>query len=30
MAQAGDFEGTLPNVKVGAPGVKILIDQTRP
>jgi len=30
MAQAGDFEGTLQNVKVGAPGVKILIDQTRP
>jgi cytochrome c-type biogenesis protein CcmH len=30
MAQPGDFEGTLPNVKVGASGVKIVIDQTRP
>ncbi len=30
MAQAGDLEGTLANVKVGASGVKILIDQTRP
>lgn len=30
MAQAGDFEGTLSDVTVGAPGVKILIDQTRP
>ena len=30
MAQAGDFEGTLPDVKVGTPGVKILIDQTHP
>jgi cytochrome c-type biogenesis protein CcmH len=30
MAQPGDFEGTLPNVKVGASGVKIVIDQVRP
>lgn len=30
MAQAGDFEGTASNVKVGATGVKIMIDQTRP
>lgn len=30
MAQAGDFEGTVSNVKVGATGVKIVIDQTRP
>lgn len=30
MAQAGDLEGTLANVKVGASGVKIVIDQTRP
>jgi len=30
MAQPGDFEGTLPNVKVGASGVKIVIDQARP
>lgn len=30
MAQAGDFEGTVPNVKVGATGVKILIEQVRP
>jgi cytochrome c-type biogenesis protein CcmH len=30
MAQSGDFEGALANVKVGASGVKILIDQTRP
>lgn len=30
MAQAGDFEGTVPNVKVGASGVEIVIDQVRP
>ena len=30
MAQAGDFEGMVPDVKVGASGVKILIDQVRP
>lgn len=30
MAQTGDLEGTLPEVAVGAPDVKILIDQTRP
>lgn len=30
MAQPGDLEGTLSNVAVGAPGVKILIDQARP
>jgi len=30
MVQAGDFEGTVPNVKVGATGVKILIEQVRP
>lgn len=30
MAQAGDFEGAVPNVKVGASGVEIVIDQIRP
>jgi cytochrome c-type biogenesis protein CcmH len=30
MAQAGDFEGTVSNVQVGAAGVNILIDQSRP
>ncbi|MDP1644022.1 MAG: c-type cytochrome biogenesis protein CcmI [Thiobacillus sp.] len=30
MAQPGDLEGTVANVKVGATGVKIMIDQTRP
>ncbi|HSJ79641.1 MAG TPA: c-type cytochrome biogenesis protein CcmI [Thiobacillus sp.] len=30
MAQPGDLEGTLANVTVGATGVKIMIDQTRP
>jgi cytochrome c-type biogenesis protein CcmH len=30
LAQIGDFEGTVPNVKVGATGVKILIEQVRP
>jgi cytochrome c-type biogenesis protein CcmH len=30
MAQPGDLEGTLANVKVGATGVKIMIDQARP
>ncbi len=30
MAQPGDMEGTIANVKVGAAGVKIMIDQTRP
>jgi len=30
MAQSGDFEGTVADVKVGATGVKITIDQTRP
>lgn len=30
MAQTGDFEGTVSNVKVGASGVKIVIDQLRP
>lgn len=30
MAQAGDFEGTAQNVKVGATGVKIVIEQVRP
>lgn len=29
-AQPGDLEGTVANVKVGASGVKITIDQTRP
>lgn len=30
MAQPGDFEGTVSNVKIGASGVKIVINQTRP
>jgi cytochrome c-type biogenesis protein CcmH len=30
MAQGGDLEGVLPNVKVGLSDAKILIDQTRP
>ena len=30
MAQPGDLEGTVAAVKVGATGVKIMIDQTRP
>lgn len=30
MAQPGDLEGTVANVKVGATGVKIMIDQARP
>lgn len=30
MAQAGDLEGTLPDVKVGASGVKIMINQAHP
>ena len=30
MAQPGDLEGIVANVKVGASGVKIMIDQTRP
>lgn len=30
MAQPGDLEGTVANVKVGATGVKIVIDQARP
>ena len=30
MAQPGDLEGTVPNVAVGAAGVKIVIDQVRP
>ncbi|MFZ3175999.1 MAG: c-type cytochrome biogenesis protein CcmI, partial [Thiobacillus sp.] len=30
MAQPGDLEGAVANVKVGATGVKIMIDQTRP
>ena len=30
MAQPGDLEGTVANVKVGATGVKIMIDQPRP
>jgi cytochrome c-type biogenesis protein CcmH len=30
IAQAGDFAGTLSNVKVGASGVKIVIDQIQP
>ena len=29
MAQAGDLEGTVPVVKVGASGVKIVIDQVK-
>lgn len=29
-AQPGDLEGSVANVKVGASGVKIMIDQTRP
>ncbi|MDZ7584583.1 MAG: c-type cytochrome biogenesis protein CcmI [Thiobacillus sp.] len=29
-AQPGDLEGVVANVKVGATGVKIMIDQTRP
>lgn len=30
MGQAGDFEGTVQDVAVGATGVKIVIDQVRP
>jgi cytochrome c-type biogenesis protein CcmH len=30
MGQAGDLEGTAPAVKVGAAGVKIVIDQVKP
>lgn len=30
MAQPGDLEGTVAAVKVGATGVRIMIDQTRP
>jgi len=30
MAQPGDLEGTVAAVKVGATGVKVMIDQTRP
>jgi cytochrome c-type biogenesis protein CcmH len=30
MAQPGDLEGTLPNVKVGTSGARIVIDQARP
>jgi cytochrome c-type biogenesis protein CcmH len=30
MAQPGDLEGTVANVKVGASGVNIMIDRTRP
>jgi cytochrome c-type biogenesis protein CcmH len=30
MAQAGDLEGTVADVKVGATGVKIVIDQVKP
>jgi len=30
MAQAGDLEGTVADVKVGAAGVKIVIDQVKP
>jgi cytochrome c-type biogenesis protein CcmH len=30
MAQPGDLEGTVADVKVGASGVRIMIDQTRP
>ena len=30
MSQAGDFEGMVQNVKVGATGVKIVIEQVRP
>jgi cytochrome c-type biogenesis protein CcmH len=30
MAQPGDLEGTVAAVEVGATGVKIMIDQTRP
>jgi cytochrome c-type biogenesis protein CcmH len=30
MGQAGDLEGTVPVVKVGAAGVKIVIDQVKP
>jgi cytochrome c-type biogenesis protein CcmH len=30
MAQSGDLEGAVANVKVGATGVKIMIDQIRP
>jgi cytochrome c-type biogenesis protein CcmH len=30
MAQPGDLEGIVANVKVGDSGVKIMIDQTRP
>jgi cytochrome c-type biogenesis protein CcmH len=30
MAQPGDLEGTVANVKVGANGVNIMIDRTRP
>jgi len=30
MAQAGDLEGSVPQVKVGATGVKVVIDQVKP
>jgi len=30
MAQAGDLEGAVPQVKVGATGVKVIIDQVKP
>lgn len=30
MAQAGDLEGTVADVKVGATGVRIVIDQAKP
>jgi len=30
MAQAGDLEGSVPQVKVGATGVKVMIDQVKP
>jgi len=30
MGQSGDLEGTVPQVKVGAAGVKIVIDQVKP
>ena len=30
MAQPGDLEGAVADVKVGATGVKIMIDQARP
>jgi hypothetical protein len=30
LAQPGDLEGTVANVPVGASGVELVIDRTRP